>query len=456
MTVIAGPDCGRHPWANRPLQRECIFLLTKAFGVRSFIMALIPCPEPGCGKSVSSMATTCPHCGAPISSSAAAAGPIADKRELRVASDGSGDVASIQEAVRRVPDGGLIRVAAGGVYNETISLTRPVTIVGESGGTQPVIQSVGQRLLTVDGATVMLRGLTLHCVNPKSTVEKGPPEDSAGVWCKSGHISAESCKFVCDQGTSLLVDGPSGNAKLANCQVEGSSGIVVNAGATVSVSSTQVKTEYDPLRVFGGASLSFVDGEVRGSSIISKGRFEAKNIVAELQYGMAFHETADATITGGTGNTDIRVYGTCHFKMQNATWNCRKHGLSVGEQAQVEIEACKIEGQVSCRDGATLHLSSSRVQVPQAERSGSALSLSGEGQTRVLDCELLGNQSSSGVDGSDSHNVRIERCRISGHKKAVSISDHVRATAENCDLRGNSTTFDTEPTCRLHQSGNRQ
>jgi hypothetical protein len=362
------------------------------------------------------MATTCPHCGAPIPSAAAAgtaqaAGPTADKRELRVASDGSGDVTSLQEGVKRIPEGGIIRVAAGGIYNETLTLTRTVTIMGEAGGTPPLLQSVGQRLLTVEGATVMLRGLTLHCINPKS----GSPEDNAGAWCKSGHLSAENCKLVCDQGTSLLVNGQ-GNAQLTKCQVEGSQ-----------------------LWVEGAASVQFKECELTAP------------------HCLILKSAGRVTINGGTCNGGVIVNGTCHFKTENTTWNCgRDEGISVSEQARGEIESCQIGGSVRCSDTAKVELSNSRVQVPAAERYGMALSLTGEGQTRVVNCEILGNQASTGVWGKESHNVRIERSRITGHADAVQISDQVQATVENCDLRGNARTFDAERSCRLRQSGNRQ
>jgi hypothetical protein len=391
------------------------------------------------------MATTCPHCGAPIPSAAAAgtaksAAPAADKRELRVAADGSGDVTSIQEAVKHIADGGLIRVAAGGVYNETISLTRSVTIVGESGSTQPQIQSVGQRLLTVTGATVLLRDLAFRCIDPKPTAEQGTPEDYAGVWCKSGHISAENCKFVCDQGTSLLVDSPNGSANLTSCEVEGGTpGIIVNDGGRVAVNKSQVKAvaKYPVGLVLSNSACAELTEVQLTGTIVSRG-------------------SGSLTINGGTGHGGLECIGTSSLKMQNATWQCgRDDGIWLFQAARAEIDACQIEGILCCLGTAKLDVANSRVQVPMAGELPKALALTGEGRTRVVHCEILGNQKSIGVWGQDSHNVHIAHCRIAGHEGAVCIMGQVRATVENCDLRGSSDTFRVEPNCRLQQSGNR-
>jgi hypothetical protein len=487
-------------------------------------MPLIKCPEPDCDRMVSSLADKCPACGAPIASSlggsvASTSSPPGpgNQREMRVAADGSGDAPSLQEALKRVADGGVIRLLAG-VYNEAIELTRPVTILGDSGGKQPVIQIVGKRLLTVRETTAILRGVTLHCIDPKSATEKSFPEDNVGVWCKGGHLSAEGCRIVCEGGQGLLVDGDGSQATLTDCELEGSIAVTLTPRGSAKMVRTTLNSKYPVTNLSPDASLSLTECKLRGSSMETNGELTIKDSSIEVELfltvskssrflstnvtfaggvmisdsaSVAFHKSsitggstmmvggssqaefrdcslsseynlscsddARITISGGNGSGGIMASGKARLKMEKANWECgdSSNSISIMEEAKAEIESCQIEGRVSCTDTARVEMTNSRVQVPQSKQYGSALSLSENGKTILGNCEILGNISSNGVSACDSHDLQIRSSKISGHSKAIWLYDRARATIEGCDLRGNSVPFDVEERCRLHQSRNR-
>jgi len=89
--------------------------------------------------------------------------PMAAAAQARVVVDPAGPVRTVTEALARVAPGGTLVVRAG-VYREPlIRVTRPVTIMGDSGA---VLEGGDHGIFLVTADSVTFRGLTLRHVEP--------------------------------------------------------------------------------------------------------------------------------------------------------------------------------------------------------------------------------------------------------------------------------------------------
>lgn len=182
-------------------------------------MALIPCPEPDCGRQISSFATNCPHCGCPVaavpqpataagaSSPAATAPPPAEI--LRVALDGSAPFQSLQRALAAVTKTDtLIRIAPG-TYREELRTNFEnlrVTLEAE--------EAVGSVILQPEKPfELFARSIGIEHKEGELDL-RGFSLNSDVCRASNGHMTFQDCRIH----SILICDGQS-QVKIENCDV---------------------------------------------------------------------------------------------------------------------------------------------------------------------------------------------------------------------------------------------
>lgn len=126
---------------------------------------------------------------------------------LVVAADGSGDHATIAAALEAAPEGGVVRIGAG-VFEETLTITRSVTLVGAGTGETTIIAPKPPRgpsettLAVSDAPRVTVSGLRL--------MHRGDPNPDASA--RSSVVEIERSEVTL---RDVVVAGGAGNGVFA-------------------------------------------------------------------------------------------------------------------------------------------------------------------------------------------------------------------------------------------------
>jgi hypothetical protein len=303
----------------------------------------------------------------------------------------------------------------------------------------------------------------------------------------------------------LLVDGDRSQATLTGCEIEGTIGVSLDASAAAKMVRSTLNAKDSVADLWRNASLTLTECKLQGTALNTfGGELKIKDSTIDMENGsLSVYGSSRAMISGGNGVGVIYVSDKGQVKMENTNWKCVNDCISVREEAKVELESCQIEGLVHCGDSARLEMAKCRIQTPPSAHDDYAITLRRNGKTTIGNCEILGSgESTIGVRASDSHDLRIQNSRITGHEKGISLhdngqtiigdceiirngdstgvlardshdlrilnsritghnagvrlSDNVRATVEGCDLRDNYRSFRVGDQCRLDQSRNRE
>ncbi len=182
--------------------------------------------------------------------------PFLVSAELRVSADGTGDYASLSEAVAAAAAGTRILIA-GGRYEGNLLLDKPLileaegsrpslhgTSVGTSDSTgQGTDQGTTQATLRIENAHVILRNLVVHA-----------PAGGAALQADAGTLDVDSCVFVGGQGDGLLLQGAGVDARLMRAAVTSSEGLGIRLsdGARLALMQTEFSRNGVGLSVEGG------------------------------------------------------------------------------------------------------------------------------------------------------------------------------------------------------------
>jgi hypothetical protein len=218
---------------------------------------------------------------------------------VRVAVDGSGDFATIQEALSGAPDGATIRVGKGtwNVSSNPLEIRRPVTIQGEgwsatrivsaSEGKEPPSRELleglarisqeldsettakmrqaflkiygGSPVVTLKGTKeVVLRSLSFQRSGP---VQKGISTSDTAIDVVDSDILLDDCAILESPGTGLTARGAS-HVQIKNCLIANSwdKGIAVSIGETGSfeISQTEIRNNR-----YSGISIASSSKDIR-------------------------------------------------------------------------------------------------------------------------------------------------------------------------------------------------
>jgi parallel beta-helix repeat protein len=200
------------------------------------------------------------------------------KREWLIASDGSGDAASIGEALRRAGDGATVRVG-NGTFAETVVVNRPIEIAAAEGA-QPVIAPAEGPCLVVRGEGAVISGMTFRGAAPAEPASLGLP----CVLIASGTPKLQDSQISSPNGPAVLVrDGARPLLQRNTVSDTPAASVVVRSGAEPTILENTIR---------GSGSVVFSEG--------AKGTFQNNIVSGSRASGLQIRTGADPRVVGNT------------------------------------------------------------------------------------------------------------------------------------------------------------
>ncbi|MGW3980196.1 right-handed parallel beta-helix repeat-containing protein [Streptomyces mirabilis] len=354
------------------------------------------------------------------------------RQVLEVSPTHSGAFRSISQALAEARDGALITVAPG-TYEESLTLTKAVTLSGADG---VHIRSVVGPALIVDAEAVRLTGLTLACFDP----------DAPAVEVRRGQAALEDCVVQGAAWTAVMAWNE-GELAVRGCQVTnpGGAGIVVTSDKGSAVQHTVVTavgssavvvaergrlTVQDCVLEKAGGNGICVNGH--GRATIERTMIDscAKPALVVEQEGWA--ELRNLTVSA-SATLDAYLTSSAEVTIDDSTFSG-----SAGQSVYVSggapvLRGCVIAGAV--RGG--LHVASgARPRLERCEISATPIGIAVEygGAPVAHDTKIWDTPHAAvAVTGADSE-ATIERLSVSGRSGGVRVEDRARLTLRDATL----------------------
>ncbi|MGW2692791.1 right-handed parallel beta-helix repeat-containing protein [Streptomyces sp. NPDC001296] len=289
---------------------------------------------------------------------------------LLVSPDRPGAYRAIAEALADATDGALITVSPGR-YDETLYITRAVTLAAEGTGGTVEISSASGSTVVLEAEAVQLTGLKLSGTDreaPVLDVRRGQAaldgcQISGEAWAavlawQDGVVALRDCHITNAQGAGIVVTSGGGNVversriqevgssavvvaehgrlTLRECQLERArgNGVCVNGQATAVVEATRIAGSGKPaLAVEQNARADLTEVEVTGSAALD----------AYLT------STAEVVLTrcsfSGSGGQAVHVGGGSAPVLRGCVISgAGREGVHVAPGGRPRLEGCRISG----------------------------------------------------------------------------------------------------------------
>jgi nitrous oxidase accessory protein NosD len=340
---------------------------------------------------------------------------------ITVSLKGEGNFDSINDAVRRSPAGARILVKPG-LYEETVTLDRPVEIIGEGKRGDVTIQAVDASCLIVQSDTAILRNLSLRCRSDRAQ------RLVSCVDVPQGRLILEECDVQSDSGPGVAVHGAAADAVLRRCHL--------------------AHCKQAALQFWDGANALAEDCDVSSSNVGIAIFKEANPVIRGCR--ITGHQKAGVHVfDGGLGTIqECEIWGNAEAEIvarSGATPMIRQckiregsgYGVVFQDQAGGTVEECDITRNtlagVLISTSATPLLVNCRI----FEGKDAGVAVTKNGQGRLNGCRIFSNLG-PGVWVEDSGPFTIRDCKINRNgEQAVSLAGKSDATIEGCDLAGN-------------------
>lgn len=236
-----------------------------------------------------------------------------------VAKDGSGDVRTIGEALRVIPDGGRIRIKAG-VYQESLRLNRTVHLEGIGDRNNVIVESSGEDTVVITGGAGSITNMTLRYVGSASG--RNVLEITGGNWLLEGNDLRNTISTV------IFIKGGSPRFRRNRIHDSPWNGFNIKSSGSIVIESNEIFALDNPAIWIGGSSRV----TVRNNTIYG--------IPAN---GIFVGDEATATITNnditGTEKPAIWVGGTSFSTVTgNRIHHLPSNGIYIGESARGTFE----------------------------------------------------------------------------------------------------------------------
>jgi len=307
--------------------------------------------------------------------------------EILVSKDGSGQCRTIGEAIAAAPSRGKILIKSG-VYNESLRLSKPVSIMAEQSGQPVTLIAKGGTGIVVDTQDVTISGLQIQ----------HHASDGGKQFCVdvvSGNVVFEDCDFKSETLSAVVVHGSAASPTFRRCRMHhsGECGVMFydHAGGLLDhcevyanhLSGMEIRQHSDPTI----RNTRFYDGQQAGALIWSEGRGTLENceFSGHSMSQIEVREKGNPTITrckihdgqsvviyfqqfaGGTvSDCEIAASKLANIeiatKSQPTIHDCRIHdgsypGIFVHDGGAGVIENCEVWGNslagMEVRSGAT-------------------------------------------------------------------------------------------------------
>lgn len=290
--------------------------------------------------------------------------------EWVVDSAGSGDTVSIADAMARAPAGATIYVMPG-LYNESLVMERPLSIIGRASDTElPRIAPAQGSCLLATAASGTIRGLAFEggdSSGPCLDIAAGTivvTENSISNWkgaalrVRDGASPEITKNWIADsEGTGVIFENGATGALTDNHIIRSEqSAVVVRAGATPTVSGNKIEGSGQAgLLIGSGGGGQFTNNEIVGSGasgieirdgaepVIRQNRIEGSGQAGIFAYGGGRGEIRENQIIGNAFSGIIVGSGAAPIVMSNEIQQNDEHGILVLDGAGGQLDANKID-----------------------------------------------------------------------------------------------------------------
>lgn len=229
-----------------------------------------------------------------------------------VAQDGTGEFATIGEAVATAIEGESVLIRAG-TYDESVIVDKGITITGEGDRAGVVVApSAGTAAFTFSGSGATLSNLTLRGTSAPVVIVGGAPTLEGLFFDAVGGVALDGVSAA----AAIDVSGGSAAVIRANIVTGGAIGVRVADGTPILEANDVSGTTTAGIQVDGGApvvtSNNVHDNLGSGVAILAGAATLSANAVSANTTGLLLGTGATPTLTGNTicGNaTDVQVVG---------------------------------------------------------------------------------------------------------------------------------------------------
>ena len=393
---------------------------------------------------------------------------------LSVSSDRPGAYRTIGAALADAVDGTLITVAPG-QYDESLVITRPVTLAADSGG-QVRIHSASGSTVVLDAEAVQLSGLLLSGADreaPVLDVRRGQAaldgcEVSGEAWAavlarQDGVLALRGCRVTNAQGAGIVVTSGGGNA-MERTQVVGvgSSAVVVAEHGRLTVRDCVFEgARGNSICVNGhGAAVvesSRIDGSGKPALAVEQdGRLDVRTVTITGSAILDAYLTSKGEITladcsfSGSAGQSVHIGGGASPVLRGCTvTGAALSGVRVAAGSRVRIEGCSIDGTPvgllveagGGADGADLTVAgaatasvrltgNAKLSLTGAEitsaAGGSGIELDGQSRAQLSDVRLH-SAGGAGLTLLGGSRAELASCTVDGGESAVGADSELTA-----------------------------
>jgi predicted Ser/Thr protein kinase len=341
---------------------------------------------------------------------------------LVVGRSGKGQCMSLRVALRQAEPGTEIQVLPG-VYRESLVVDKAVSIIGQGGSAEVIIESSRGPCLSLQVPGIRLGNLLLQGL---------APDGAPALLAAQGEARVENCGLASECGPAALVAGAGTGPVFRDCTFRGAgAGDVLvrdHAGARLEGCLLEGQGQAG-LRVEPGARAELVRCRILGSRGI--GVALAPGAQARLE---------DCQVSGqAAGGVEVEADARAELKA------CRVQdsgsvGLLVLEHGQAVLDDCELAGHawagLHAVAGATVQLHGCRV----SGNAGLGASVAGAGLLTLDLCELMENAEPA-VLVQQGATVQMKGCQVhDGRSFGVVCARGGRGVLEGCEIYGNAKT----------------
>jgi Holliday junction resolvasome RuvABC ATP-dependent DNA helicase subunit len=382
------------------------------------------------------------------------------RRVLLVAPDRPGAHRSITEALAEAPDYALITVAAGR-YEETLVITRAVTVAAESGAGGVHVHSASDSTVIVDAQAVQLSGLTLSGADREAPVldvrggqaaldgchVSGEAWTAVLAW-QTGTVAMRDCRVTNSQGAGIVVTSDGANV-LERSEVgqAGSSAVVVAEDGRLDVRDCSLnRARGNGICVNGRGTATVEETRITGSgkpavAVEQDGRASLRRVWVTGSAGLDAYLTSqgETTLTdcsfSGSGGQSVHVGGgSAPFLRGCVLASAAKNGLQVTGGSRPRLEDCEITGTplgIVLQDGSTAALRNVAVR----EASGTAVLVTGDASAE-FDHLSVSSESGDGVRVLGAANLVLREAEMTlGRGTGLDLNESSRGRFSGLRLR---------------------
>lgn len=327
-------------------------------------------------------------------------------QRIIVSRKSDGDYTSIAEAIKQAKPYARIIIRPG-FYQESITLDKPVEIVGEaesaSSGIQSIILEGRAPCISMQTSQAMIQGLLVRGKRGKRNKDR----DAPAVAISRGQLILRNCDITSDTELCIRVQGSTTKSVIQDCLIHrsNSKGLLFtdNAGGSVEGCiienhlGVSVYIEQSSFPSFKNCTIS--QGGSIGIVVTTNSRLHLKNCT------IANHSSHNVAVIQG-GNLDMQE-GNSSYSQAN--------GLFLDQPGQVRVSGYKMYGNgnsgIEIHNGKNLYISDSRMY----------------------------NNTSHGVEVAGETTLQLERCQIVQNKRyGLLVHDKGQITIADCDIHDNA------------------